>query len=61
MRVPETLIFHLGHRLRLSLIHFCNDNDVLLFFEHDAFEELGLVHQTDRGIKLKSTLKLLDL
>lgn len=48
-------------REKESFLNFCNDNDVLLFFEHDAFEELGLVHQTDRGIKLKSTLKLLDL
>ena len=44
-----------------SFLNFCNDNNVLLFFEHDAFEELGLVHQTERGIRLKSTLKLLDL
>ena len=42
-------------------LSFCNDNDVLLFFEHDAFEELGEVHQTERGVRLKSTLKLLDL
>ena len=42
-------------------LSFCNDNDVLLFFEHDAFEELGVVHQTERGVRLKSTLKLLDL
>ena len=30
-----------------SFLNFCNDNNVLLFFEHDAFEELGLVHQTE--------------
>ena len=48
-------------REKESFLNFCNDNNVLLFFEHDAFEELGLVHQTERGIRLKSTLKLLDL
>ena len=48
-------------REKESFLNFCNDNSVLLFFEHDAFEELGLVHQTDRGIRLKNTLKLLDL
>ena len=48
-------------REKESFLNFCNDNNVLLFFEHDAFEELGLVHQTERGIRLKSALKLLDL
>ena len=48
-------------REKESFLNFCNDNSVLLFFEHDAFEELGLVHQTNRGIRLKNTLKLLDL
>ena len=48
-------------REKESFLNFCNDNNVLLFFEHDAFEELGLIHQTERGIRLKSTLKLLDL
>ena len=48
-------------REKESFLNFCNDNNVLLFFEHDAFEELGLVHQTERGIRLKTTLKLLDL
>ena len=48
-------------REKESFLSFCNDNNVLLFFEHDAFEELGLVHQTERGVRLKSTLKLLDL
>tara|TARA_B100001175_G_scaffold315805_1_gene328189 strand:- start:8463 stop:9281 length:819 start_codon:yes stop_codon:yes gene_type:complete len=44
-----------------SFLNFCNENNVLLFFEHDAFEELGLVYQTERGIRLKNTLSLLDL
>ena len=44
-----------------SFLNFCNDNNVVLFFEHDALEELGFVHQTERGIRLKSTLKILDL
>lgn len=48
-------------REKESFLNFCNDNDVLLFFEHDAFKELGLVHQTERGIRLKNTLKLLEL
>jgi len=37
-------------------LNFCNDNNVFLFFEHDASEELGLVHETERGIRLKETL-----
>ena len=48
-------------REKESFLNFCNDNNVLLFFEHDAFEELGLVKETERGIRLKNTLKLLDL
>ena len=42
-------------------LNFCNDNNVFLFFEHDASEELGLVHETERGIRLKETLKIIEL
>ena len=42
-------------------LNFCNDNSVFLFFEHDASEELGLVHETERGIRLKETLKIIEL
>ena len=48
-------------REKESFLNFCNDNNVLLFFEHDALEELGILHQTERGIRLKGTLKILDL
>ena len=42
-------------------LNFCKENDVFLFFEHDAFEEVGVVHDTSRGIRLKNTLKLFEL
>ena len=42
-------------------LNFCKKNDVFLFFEHDAFEEIGVVHDTSRGIRLKNTLKLFEL
>ena len=42
-------------------LNFCNDNSVFLFFEHDASEELGLVHETERGIRLKKTFKIIEL
>lgn len=30
-------------------------NDWLLFFEHDAYDELGAVHLTEKGVRLKET------
>ena len=42
-------------------LNFCHDNDVFLFFEHDAFVEIGSLKKTDRGIRLDKKLNLLDL
>ena len=37
------------------------ENNVFLFFEHDAFTELGSLQKTDRGIRLNQKLFLKDL
>ncbi len=31
------------------------ENEYILWFEHDAHHQLGVLHQTERGIKLKET------
>ena len=42
-------------------LNFCNDNNVFLFFEHDAFVELASLHKTGRGVRLNKKLNLIDL
>tara|TARA_B100000524_G_scaffold330085_2_gene215702 strand:+ start:144 stop:977 length:834 start_codon:yes stop_codon:yes gene_type:complete len=42
-------------------LNFCSENDVLLFFEHDASVELVSVVNTDQGVRLKEKLSLFDL
>ena len=42
-------------------LNFCHENNVFLFFEHDANVELGSLKKTDRGIRLNKKLTLLDL
>ena len=42
-------------------LNFCHDNDVFLFFEHDAFVEIGSLKNTARGIRLDKKLNLFDL
>lgn len=42
-------------------LNYCYENSVFLFFEHDAFTELGSLQKTDRGIRLKQKLFLKDL
>ena len=42
-------------------LNFCYENNVFLFFEHDASIELGVIQKTDRGIRLKDKLNLLEL
>ena len=42
-------------------LNFCYENDVFLFFEHDANVELGSLMQSERGVRLKSNLKLSEL
>ena len=42
-------------------LNFCHENSVFLFFEHDAFTELGSLQTTDRGIRLNQKLFLKDL
>lgn len=38
-----------------TFLHWAVENEVLLFFEHDAYHELGTLTQTERGIKLDET------
>ena len=42
-------------------LNYCVENNVLLFFEHDAFVQLGSLQKTGRGIRLNEKLTLLDL
>ena len=42
-------------------LNFCHENNVFLFFEHDAFVELCSLKKTDRGIRLNEKVALLDL
>ena len=42
-------------------LNYCAENNVLLFFEHDAFVEVGSLHKTERGIRLNEKIKLSDL
>lgn len=42
-------------------LNYCAENNVLLFFEHDAFVELGSLQKTDRGIRLNKKIDLKDL
>lgn len=42
-------------------LEFCHENGVFLFFEHDAFTELGSLKKTDRGIRINLKLSLIEL
>ena len=42
-------------------LDFCYENNVFLFFEHDASVELCSLKKTDRGIQLNEKLAVLDL
>ena len=42
-------------------LNYCTENNVLLFFEHDAFVELGSLQKTDGRIRLNEKIKLVDL
>ena len=42
-------------------LNFCHENNVFLFFEHDASVELCSVKKTGRGIRLNEKLSLFDL
>lgn len=39
----------------------CIDNEYILFFEHDAHNELGTLKMTDRGVKLDQTFTFNDV
>jgi len=42
-------------------LNYCAENNVFLFFEHDAFVELGSLQKTDHGIRLNEKIYLKDL
>tara|TARA_B100000886_G_scaffold35915_1_gene22336 strand:+ start:92 stop:943 length:852 start_codon:yes stop_codon:yes gene_type:complete len=42
-------------------LNFCYENNLFLFFEHDANVELCSFKKTDRGIQLNEKLTILDL
>jgi hypothetical protein len=42
-------------------LNYCAENNVLLFFEHDAFVEAASLHKTARGVRVNEKIKLLEL
>jgi glyoxylase-like metal-dependent hydrolase (beta-lactamase superfamily II) len=36
------------------------DNDYILFFEHDLYHEAGIIHETEKGVRIKETGNLSD-
>ena len=42
-------------------LNYCAENNVLLFFEHDAFVEAASLHKTARGVRVNKKIKLLEL
>ena len=42
-------------------LNYCAENNVLLFFEHDAFVELGSLKKTARGVQLNKKFRLKNL
>ena len=42
-------------------LNFCHENNVFLFFEHDAFVELCSLKKTNNGVRLNEKLTVLDL
>ena len=42
-------------------LNYCHENDVFLFFEHDAFVEAGTLQKTEKGVRLNNKLNLSDL
>ncbi len=36
------------------------ENDYILFFEHDIYNEAATIHNTERGVRVKDTGKLID-
>ena len=39
----------------------CVDNEYLIFFEHDAHNELASLKMTEKGVKLDEVFKLNDV
>ena len=44
-----------------KFLDYCQENNVFLFFEHDAFVEAGMLHKTERGVRLHKKLNLSEL
>jgi len=42
-------------------LKFCCENSVFLYFEHDAFIELGSLRKTEKGIRINEKLRIVDL
>jgi len=42
-------------------LNFCYENNVILFFEHDAFIELGSLQKSEKGVIIYEKLKISDL
>ena len=42
-------------------LNFCHENNVILFFEHDAFIELGSLQKSEKGVRIYEKLKISDL
>ncbi len=44
-----------------KFLNYCQENNVFLFFEHDASVEAASLQQTERGVRLDKKLNLSDL
>jgi glyoxylase-like metal-dependent hydrolase (beta-lactamase superfamily II) len=42
-------------------LKFCCENNVFLYFEHDAFVELGSLQKTEKGVRINKKIRIVDL
>lgn len=46
---------------KAPILNWCVENDILLFFEHDAANQMAKLKMTEKGVRLEQTLRLSDL
>jgi len=46
---------------KLQFLNLAADEEFILFLEHDSINECCTVQHTEKGVRLKETLKLSDL
>jgi hypothetical protein len=43
---------------KVAILNTAAENNYLLYFEHDPFNEMCSVHQTEKGVRVNEILKL---